>query len=243
MGDYDEGADQLWKAYITEAESHDRALVETWKDDMESIMIFAGLFSASLTAFIVESYQNLQPNPAEQTMQLANQSVTLLAQISRQLGANGAQTNLSFPDPQSASFSGPTASDVRINIFWFMSLVFSLSAALFATIVQQWVRDYMHHAFQRYSNSLKRARIRQFLHDGADFWGMSVIVNAIPALIHISLFLFFIGLAQFLFELNQSVAIWTTVMMSISAALYIWTMFAPIFDTQSPYQSPASGVF
>ncbi|KAI0313372.1 hypothetical protein OF83DRAFT_1045312, partial [Amylostereum chailletii] len=220
---------QLWTAYVTEAESHDRALVETWKDDMESIIIFvrsfsptsrAGLYSASLTAFIVESYQNLQPEPTEQTMQFANQSVTLLAQISRQLGVNGSQVNLSFPDPQDASFSGPAASDVRINIFWFMSLVFSLSAVLFATIVQQWVRDYMHHVFQRYSHSLKRARIRQFLYEGAEFWRMSFIVDAIPALIHISLFLFFIGLAEFLFEINRSVAIWTTVMISISAALY-----------------------
>lgn len=38
--DYDEGGDQLWRAYVSEAESHDSALVETWKDDMESIIIF-----------------------------------------------------------------------------------------------------------------------------------------------------------------------------------------------------------
>ncbi|KAI0313905.1 hypothetical protein OF83DRAFT_491993 [Amylostereum chailletii] len=243
--DYDEGAVELWKAYVTEAESHDRALVETWKDDMESIIIFAGLYSASLTAFLVESYQNLQEDPVEQTKQFANQSVTLLVQISRQLGANAGQPapTLSFPDPQSVSFSGPTASDVRINTYWFISLVLSLTAVLFAIIVQQWVRDYMHHVFQRYSHPLKRARIRQFLFEGATFWRMSVIVDAIPALIHISLFLFFVGLGEFLFPINHTVAIWTTAVMSLSALLYIWTMFAPIISTQSPYQSPASGIF
>ncbi|KAH8995833.1 hypothetical protein EDB86DRAFT_2920766, partial [Lactarius hatsudake] len=49
-------------------------------------------------------------------------------------------------------------SDVRVNVFWFMSLVFSISTALLATLVQQWVRDYMH-VFQRYSNPLRGARL------------------------------------------------------------------------------------
>ncbi|KAI0312355.1 hypothetical protein OF83DRAFT_1286945 [Amylostereum chailletii] len=237
--DYDERAANFWSVYVTEAESHDKALIETWKEDMEGIIIFAGLYSASLTAFLVESYQNLESDPAAQTVTLMQQSILLLSQISRQL--NGTQSNLQFPVPDIA-LPGPAASDVRINIYWFMSLVFSLTAALFATIVQQWVRDYMH-VFQRYNHSLKRARIRQFLYEGANFWRMSVIVDAIPALIHISLFLFFVGLCEFLFGLNDSVAIWTTTVISLSAALYIWTMFAPILDAQSPYQSPASGVF
>ncbi|ETW74680.1 hypothetical protein HETIRDRAFT_391344, partial [Heterobasidion irregulare TC 32-1] len=115
---------------MKEAESHDKALIETWKDDMEGVIIFAGLYSASLTAFLVESYQQLQPNSADQSAVLLQQTVSLLAQISQQLAPNG------------SSFV-PTSSSIRVNIFWFMSLVFSLTAALAATIVQQWVRDYM----------------------------------------------------------------------------------------------------
>ena len=38
--------------------------------------------------------------------------------------------------------------DVRVNVFWFMALAFSLLAALLAILVQQWVRNYMH-GFQR----------------------------------------------------------------------------------------------
>ena len=40
INDYGEEANQLWRTYVTEAESHDRALVEAWKDDMDSIIIF-----------------------------------------------------------------------------------------------------------------------------------------------------------------------------------------------------------
>jgi len=38
--EYDERAAQFWSVYVEEAESHDKALVETWKDDMEGILIF-----------------------------------------------------------------------------------------------------------------------------------------------------------------------------------------------------------
>jgi hypothetical protein len=38
--EYDERAAKFWSVYVEEAESHDKALVETWKDDMEGIIIF-----------------------------------------------------------------------------------------------------------------------------------------------------------------------------------------------------------
>ena len=121
-----------------------------------------------------------------------------------------------------------------------MSLVFSLSAALAATLVQQWVREYVH-IFQRYSHPLKCARIRQFLYDGSKRWHMDAVVNLVPALIHIYLFLFFLGLADFLFAMNTATA--TTTIIVICALCYVFTIVAPIFYTQSPFQSPLCGVF
>ncbi|KAI0278663.1 hypothetical protein BC826DRAFT_1083682 [Russula brevipes] len=123
-----------------------------------------------------------------------------------------------------------------------MSLVFSLSAALAATLVQQWVREYVH-VFQRYNHPLKCARIRQFLYEGADRWHMDVVVNLVPALIHISLFLFFIGLADFLFKINIATATTTTMVIVICALGYLFSIVAPVWDAQSPYQSPLSGMF
>jgi hypothetical protein len=43
--DFDSRADKLWSIYNKEAENHDRALMETWKDDMDSIIIFVRLHS------------------------------------------------------------------------------------------------------------------------------------------------------------------------------------------------------
>ncbi|KAJ7748402.1 hypothetical protein B0H16DRAFT_1553296 [Mycena metata] len=49
-------AAKLWQVYVSEAEKYDKGLVESWRSDMEGMLIFAGLFSASLTAFLIESY-------------------------------------------------------------------------------------------------------------------------------------------------------------------------------------------
>ncbi|KAJ7820894.1 hypothetical protein B0H13DRAFT_2377676 [Mycena leptocephala] len=65
-------ASQLWAVYVSEAEKYDKSLVESWKSYMEAMLIFVGLFSASLTAFIIESYKTLIPDPGASTVQLLN---------------------------------------------------------------------------------------------------------------------------------------------------------------------------
>ena len=195
-----------------------------------------------MTAFLQQSFPNLTPNYAQQSTYYSQQSVVLLAQISAQLAAGGSPVPATISLPPSLPEFRPTSSDVRVNVYWFMSLIFSLTATLAATIVQQWVRDYMH-IFQRYNHPLKRARVRQFLYEGAEKWYVPVVVDAVPALIHISLFLFFIGLADNLFNINTATATTTTIMITICGALYLWCIIAPVHDAQSPYQSPLSGIF
>ncbi|KAI9442333.1 hypothetical protein H4582DRAFT_1762905, partial [Lactarius indigo] len=94
----------------------------------------------------------------------------------------------------------------------------SLTAALAATIVQQWVRDYIH-VFRRYNHPLECPRVRQFLYEGTKKWYMSAVVDALLALVHISLFLFFLGLADYLFDINTATAATTTIVVVFCAAL------------------------
>ena len=116
----------------------------------------AGLFSAALTGFVLDSKQDLKPSPANETVYYLRQHSDILSQISVQLSSIAPQVSIpSTPPPPFPAFN-PSASDVRVNAFWFMSLIFSLLAALFAILVQQWVRDYMH-VFQWYGDPLKSA--------------------------------------------------------------------------------------
>ncbi|KAJ7869226.1 hypothetical protein B0H14DRAFT_2728344 [Mycena olivaceomarginata] len=88
--EHETAAAKLWAVYISEAEKYDKGLVESWKSDMQGMLIFAGLFSASLTAFLIESYKTLTYDSGDET-------VRLLAQISHQLSATANGTTLAIP--------------------------------------------------------------------------------------------------------------------------------------------------
>ncbi|KAJ7855857.1 hypothetical protein B0H13DRAFT_1591714, partial [Mycena leptocephala] len=100
---HEAAAAKLWAVYVSEAEKYDRGLVESWRSDMEGMLIFAGLFSASLTAFLIESYKTLMPDSG-------NTTVLLLAQISAQLAASANGTTLHVTP--SAPFTPLTSSFV-----------------------------------------------------------------------------------------------------------------------------------
>jgi hypothetical protein len=120
--------------------------------------------SPLLTSIVLRIYNQLLHNNRRF---LGNNQLRCLKKTSQQLSSLGAQasglSNSSLPE-----FTvNQTASDVRVNIFCFSSLVFSLSDALLAPLVQRWARDHTH-IFQRYSHPLKIARIRQYLHEGVE---------------------------------------------------------------------------
>ena len=120
-----------------------------------------------------------------------------------------------------------------------MALAFSLVAALLAILIQQWVRNYMH-VFQRYSDPLKSSRLRQYLYEGCEGWPN--VAEAVPGCLHLSLFLFFAGLGDSLFNINTAVGISAIVPIGLCSLLYILTTIVPIIYPQSPYQNSFSGI-
>jgi hypothetical protein len=202
----------------------------------------AGLFSAVLTAFVVDSKQDLKPSPADETVYYLRQHSTILSQISVQLSSIAPQVAIPSTPPPPFPPSSPLASDVRVNVFWFMAIAFSLLAALVAILVQQWVRKYMH-VFQRYGDPLKSSRLRQYLYEGCESWYMPKVAEVVPGFLHVSLFLFFAGLGDSLLNINTKVALSTIVPIGVSGLLYILMIFAPIIYPQSPYQNSFSGMF
>ena len=151
----------------------------------------------------------------------------MLSQISRQLPSNYT------PYP---TFHA-SASDRRVNIYWLISLVCSLSAALLATLVQQWARAYMR-IFQQSRNPLKAARIRLFLFEGAK--RLPSVAEFVPGLIHISLIHFLWGLGDIILHIDKTVFITTVVPVLVCVCLYFYCVFAPIWNHQSPYWTPFS---
>ncbi|KAI0771774.1 hypothetical protein BC629DRAFT_1291642 [Irpex lacteus] len=121
----------------------DERKVKGCKEDIDTILVFAGLFSAVMTAFLVESYQSLHQDPMDTV-------VSLLEQIAVQ--TSSPTGNASAQDQR-----------LRVNVLWFVSLVLSLVSASFGIIVQQWLREYVS---TNYTSAQALLRIRHFRHPG-----------------------------------------------------------------------------
>ncbi|KAJ6592774.1 hypothetical protein B0H19DRAFT_1365127 [Mycena capillaripes] len=230
--DDEAAAAKLWALYISEAEKYDKSLVESWKSDMEGMLIFAGLFSASLTAFLIESYKMLSPDSGDQT-------VKLLVQISQQLASSSNETaSPVFPPPP----FNPSTSSLVCNALWFISLGLSLACALIATLLEQWARDFIHHADRR-SAPLVRARIYSYLYYGMKRFNMHVVVDLIPLLLHASLLFFFAGLVAFLIPVNIIMTTIVAILLGLVATAYSVLTCLPLRYMDCPYRTPLSAAF
>lgn len=74
-----ETSGKVWSVYLSEAERQDRALAENWKGDTEGILIFTGLFAATIAASIIERYKQLSPDSGTTTVFLFNRYPTKLS--------------------------------------------------------------------------------------------------------------------------------------------------------------------
>ena len=196
-------------------------------------MLKTGLFSATVASFITESYQSLSPDSSDTTN-------ALLTQISQQLVNISNGTPLTSIVPQSNHPFKPTASAVRVNVLWFLSLILSLSCALSATLMQQWARRYQELARRRGAFH-RRARMRAYIFDGINSFGMTRAVATMPTLLHISVFFFFAGLIDFLFPIYATVAYATFGCIGVFALAYAILTVLPNIYLNCPYSTPLSG--
>lgn len=196
----------------------------------------AGLFSAILTAFVVQSYPMLQENTGQTTNQL-------LSTISSQMGsaASGqstAATGAAGSSPANPPFI-PSTSARWINSLFFLALVFSLSAALFGILAKQWLREYMH-----WNSTLGAARenvlIRQLRYEALGDWHVAATISSIPALLEVAMIMFFIGIVILLWTIDTVVAIVVTT--SVAAFLGLVAAFTvlPVIFRRCPYKSPTA---
>ncbi|KAI0056309.1 hypothetical protein BV25DRAFT_1639587 [Artomyces pyxidatus] len=229
--------EKFWSIYLAELKEKDRALIENMTADTNGVLVFTGLFGAIVAAFIIESYKLLQPDSGGTT-------VLLLAQISQQLAAGFNNTDLPSPLPiagLTATFR-PLPSSVRINVLWFLSLSLSITCALTATLMQQWARRYTNNTqnAERAGSPKRQGRIHAYLFTGLHTFRMASAVEALPALLHASVALFFAGLVDFLFTINTVVAYTTLACAIVGIVAYAVFTFLPFWFPNCPYATPFS---
>ncbi|KAF8601220.1 hypothetical protein BDV93DRAFT_446284, partial [Ceratobasidium sp. AG-I] len=204
----------IWKLYLEEAEEHDQELVKSRHGSLDMLLLFAALFSAILTAFIIESKDLLQQNPAD-----ASAALLLLVLQSQQRIELGIPSPVDTPLDELPTFI-PSAAARWINGIWFTSLALSLSAALIAMLGKEWLTAYL---ASRPRPAHSHALLRQARLEGLEDWWALHIIALLPSLLHASLFLFSIGLVIYLWMLDTVVTGMIVGITGITSLFYIVT--------------------
>uniref|UniRef100_A0A0W0G993 DUF6535 domain-containing protein n=1 Tax=Moniliophthora roreri TaxID=221103 RepID=A0A0W0G993_MONRR len=203
-----------WEILMKAVNKYDDEMVKNWKEDIDTLLVFAGLFSAVVTAFVIESYQWLDKDPADTT-------VALLTQISKQLG----NSSVPFDESLSTSTFHASALSVRVNTFWFLSLILSLTSGLFALLCKQWLRE---HRRDLPTNSPGEALgLRHMRERSLEIWGVPSFLAALPILLELALLLFFAGVVDLLWSLHHVPFIVASIAVGISAGMYAITTALP----------------
>ncbi|KAK0189508.1 hypothetical protein F5146DRAFT_893051, partial [Armillaria mellea] len=182
---------RVWRTYLEECAGFDAGMLEGWRDGLDVLLVFAGLFSAVVTTFVVQTSQNLQVDYGQVTATLLFELIDV-----QRAAANGSLVN-DVPRSNLTPFSDfrPAISDSLVNGLWFTSLSFSLATALFAVLTKQWIHQYI---AMTSGTPRDRCRVRQFRYMGLEQWGVGFIIGLLPVLLSVSLGIFLVGLVVFL---------------------------------------------
>ncbi|QRV97738.1 transmembrane protein [Ceratobasidium sp. AG-Ba] len=223
---------RVWRTYVKETDRWDKEMVDERNNSLDVLLIFAALFSAISTSFIIESLGDLKPDPVES-------SAKTLEAISQKMDAIiSGQQSASSP-AHNSDFTGftPSYSAILVNILWLVSLSLSIAVSLIAMLAKEWCHKFM---LNRTGETYHQARKRQQKWNGIEKWKMQEVLQHLPGLMHSALLLFAIGLCIYLWDINVSVAIPVTAITSIAACIYMLTTVLPLFDQFCPYSTPAT---
>ncbi|PPQ65973.1 hypothetical protein CVT24_011190 [Panaeolus cyanescens] len=242
-----------WDTCLKPLMEEDREQCEAWKDEIQNLLIFSGLFSAVVTAFVVQTYDDLQPDPEHDIAMLLSQ----LVQLQSPNAINNAGSAGIPEEYWPGDSDSPSGSSIRTNICWFSSLVLSLIVVLVGTVALQWLREY-----QRYPSSSSPKKLfatRNLRAESFDKWYAPQIIAGLPQILQLAVVLFFLGLMDFLWQLNQIVALPVMILAGLAMAFQMITTILPTVQSfwlinksglpisdpplHCPYKSPQSWAF
>ncbi|KAJ3474656.1 hypothetical protein NLI96_g12335 [Meripilus lineatus] len=221
-----------WNALHAILNDRDAKDVKNHYENIDTLLVFAGLYSAILTAFVVEAYKLLQRDSSDASLQV-------LIQISQQLGsfavtpgfANATHVPLSLP---TGPFI-PDRSSVWLNGLWFVALILSLVTASLGMLVKQWLREYIN--LPDVKPEAQR-RIQLFRVRGLRTYKVSEIAAFLPLLLQISLILFFLGLVLFTRSAHATIGWVITGFVVAWGTFLVITTILPWFSASCPYKTP-----
>ncbi|KAG9086642.1 hypothetical protein FS749_003505 [Ceratobasidium sp. UAMH 11750] len=136
----------------------------------------------------------------------------------------------------SPAFS-PSRTAVVVNMLWFLSLSLSVAVSLVAMLAKEWCYKF---TSGRSGPSYEQARRRQRKWNGMERWKMKKALVYLPAMMHLALLLFALGVCLYLWDVDKRVAL--PVIMVTGSAMLVYTSATifPALDRFCPYSTPAA---
>ncbi|THH00001.1 hypothetical protein EW026_g2452 [Hermanssonia centrifuga] len=212
---------------------YDEGEMKVLNDDIDALLIFAGLFSAVLTAFVVPSYLLLQPDNSQLSVQILDR---ISAQLARFEIVPPFINSTASDSSVSPAFQVSTSAR-WMNCLWFLSLILSLSSALFGILAKQWIREYLQWRKDA-APPRENVLLRQLRIEAWEDWEVSAGISTIPALLELAVVLFLVGLVVLVWTLDTVVAIVITTAVSVVIMVLCTVTVLPAVYRRCPYKSP-----
>ncbi|KAJ7203169.1 hypothetical protein GGX14DRAFT_399131 [Mycena pura] len=218
----------FWNAYKPLADEFDKEFKDKYGTNLDTSLIFAGLFSAVSSAFIIQIQPQLQPDP-----NVITQGLLLLHLVH----------NITGSVPPGINVPVPTGVDSRVVIaqsFLYFSLFSTLLAALLAVLAKQWL---LHYDSAGERGSIEhRGLERQRKVDGLQRWKFDFVMQIFPLLLQTSLLLFAAALSIYLWTVNNVIAGISIGLTSLGVILYILMVLSAVISRDSPYQTSLTAI-
>ncbi|KAG6849461.1 hypothetical protein H0H93_008248 [Arthromyces matolae] len=222
---------RVWRVYLDEADAYDSDMIDGFRTILDSLIVFASLFSAVVTSFVIQTSQVLQPN---------NQQIiaAFLLETNKLLRAAGNITKIDAIPPSSIALNTTTytPTDVWVNGLFFISLTLSVTASLLTVLAKHWIQAYIEVVP---GDAKTQAMLRQFRFDGLTRWNLKTIIEALPLVLHSSVAIFLVGLSLYISQMSPSICALVSVITASTFIFYLGTSMVPAFSIDCPYRLPS----
>ncbi|KAJ2926539.1 hypothetical protein H1R20_g10548, partial [Candolleomyces eurysporus] len=169
------------------------------RNHIDKLLVFASLFSAVVTAFIIESYKLLRVDHEELTVDLL---LRIHYQLDSLTGQNASQVALPPLNLNQTLAFEPPSYAVAVNGLWFLSLTLSLGTGFIGIL---WT-IFLGKSDKETRASAKRiVELLTYQEEEKKFIGVRVVHRTLGTMLLLSLVLFTVGLGIFLSKIDRTV--------------------------------------
>lgn len=128
---------------------------------------------------------------------------------------------------------------MRICVWWYSSLLFSLLSAFIGLLSKQWIVRYRGRAEWAETLAMK-SRVRELRYQGLGTWQFHHIMEIITIFLQISLLLFVVGLVEYLRPTSLTLSYIVLSFLVFGLCFYVLTVTAGIIYPSCPFKTPLS---